>query len=79
MSTLESFTFRINYKNEEKKITVKPHPEPLKNGNPTSFEIAVNGFPRGNIKNEANSWISSGILDQDFADAIGGQILKHYS
>jgi hypothetical protein len=78
MKTFDSFSFSIREKDDTKEITVKPHPEPLKDDKPQSFEIAINGFPRGKIKQNANEWESSDILDEKLVDKIGEEIEKHY-
>ena len=78
MKTFESFSFNIRENSNSKEITVKPHPQPLKDDKPQSFEIAINGFPRGKIKHNANEWESADILDKDLVDKIGKHIENHY-
>lgn len=78
MESFESFTFELNYNDEKKEITVKPYQEPVKDNMPQSFEVAINGFPRGKVKLNGNEWESADIMDKKFLEAIGKQILDHY-
>ena len=78
MKSFESFSFQIEDNGEKKKITAKPHPEPVKENMPLSFEIAIDGFPRGKIKLNANEWQSTDITDTELVETIGHHIQQHY-
>jgi hypothetical protein len=78
MQTFKTFSFDIDYNGEKKEITANPHPEPVSETMPLSFEVAINGFPRGKIKLNTNEWQSSDITDQKLVEVIGKHIRDHY-
>jgi hypothetical protein len=79
MKQLETLSFEINDNGTTKKIAAKPHPEPIVDNRPQSFEIAINGFPRGKIKYGPDKWTSSDLIDKKLVKAIGERIDEHYS
>jgi hypothetical protein len=78
MKEFESLSFEINDNGDTKKITAKPHPEPMVNDMPESYEIAVNGFPRGKIKYGPDKWTTTDLIDEKLVRAIGEKIQEHY-
>lgn len=78
MKSFPEITFEIRDGNEKKKIVAKPHPEPVKDNMPESYEIAINGFPRGKIKLNGKEWESPDILDQELVDKIGKHIESRF-
>lgn len=78
MKQLETISFKIIDEGSETKITAKPHPEPMENDMPESFEIAINGFPRGKIKYGPDRWTSGDIIDEKLVKKIGEKIQEHY-
>jgi|GraSoiStandDraft_16_1057320.scaffolds.fasta_scaffold361143_2 hypothetical protein len=78
MKQFETISFEINDNGTAKKITAKPHPEPIVDNVPQSFEIAINGFPRGKIKYGADKWTSNDLIDEKLVKVIGEKIDEHY-
>lgn len=78
MKQLKTISFEIIEEGIETKITAKPHPEPMENDMPESFEIAINGFPRGKIKYGPDRWTSGDIIDEKLVKKIGEKIQEHY-
>jgi hypothetical protein len=78
MELFESFTFRLNYDGEEKEVKAKPYRDPVKDGMPLSYEVAIHGLPRGKIKLNGTEWESGDIIDKKLVDAIGEQLSNHY-
>ena len=79
MESFDSFTFQMEFDGERKKVTAKPHPEPLKDGKPISFEISINNFPRGKIRLNDNEWHSPDIINEKLVEAIGKHLSDHYN
>jgi len=78
MKQLETISFEIENEGRATKITAKPHPEPIENDMPESFEIAINGFPRGKIKYGPDRWTSGDIIDEKLVKKIGEKIQERY-
>lgn len=78
MDSFKPLNFQIEYENEQKKITAKPHPEPVKGNMPVSFEIAINGFPRGKIKLNDNEWETPDMIEKNLVKKIGETIESYY-
>ena len=45
---------------------------------PESYEIAINGFPRGKIKYGPDKWTTTDLIDEKLVKAIGEKIQEHY-
>jgi hypothetical protein len=48
------------------------------NDMPESYEIAINGFPRGKIKYGPDKWTTTDLIDEKLVKAIGEKIQEHY-
>ena len=79
MKQLETISFEMNDSGDTKKITAKPHPEPIEGDMPESFEIAINGFPRGKIKYGPDKWTTADMIDEKLVEKIGEKIQEHYN
>jgi hypothetical protein len=78
MKQLETISFDVEDEGTGKKIIAKPHPEPIENDMPESFEIAINGFPRGKIKYGPDKWTTIDMIDEKLVKKIGEKIQEHY-
>jgi len=78
MKELESLSFDVDDNGTTKEITAKPHPEPIIDNVPESFEIAINGFPRGKIKYGPDKWTTIDMIDETLVKKIGEKIQEHY-
>jgi len=78
MEQFETISFEIDDNGSQKKVTAKPHPEPIIEKMPESFEIAINGFPRGKIKYGPDKWTTTDMIDEKVVKEIGEKIQKHY-
>lgn len=78
MKQLETISFEIEDEGTEKKITAKPHPEPIENNMPESFEISINGFPRGKIKYGPDKWTTNDLIDKKLVKKIGERLQEYY-
>jgi hypothetical protein len=79
MKQLETISFEMHDDGDTKKITAKPHPEPIEGDMPESFEIAINGFPRGKIKYGPDKWTTADMIDENLVKQIGEKIEEHYN
>jgi hypothetical protein len=78
MKQLESLSFEIDDDGTTKKITAKPHPEPIVGDMPESFEIAINGIPRGKIKYGPDKWTTIDLIEEKLVKEVGRRIEEHY-